>query len=284
MSEWKLVIHGGAKEIAPQDEAANRDGLATSIKAGAAVLRAGGSAVDAVEAAVRALEDCPAFNAGRGSVKTEADTIELAAAIMDGDTLDVGAVAALEQVRNPISVAKALLREYETLLIAGGAERFADAIGAVRCTPDYLLAPEHVTSSKHDTVGAVALDSVGNFASALSTGGLPGQKRGRVGDSPLPGCGFYAENGIGAVALSGHGEGISRLALASRILHLLPNRQVDSAVRDPLAAMARVGGDAGGIAINAEGQIGWDHNSEHFAVASMKEGGEPQIWLKKPGR
>lgn len=285
MAGWKLIIHGGAKEIAVEEECANREGLAEAIDLGRAILGAGGRAMDAVEACVRKLEDDPAFNAGRGSALTNSGTIEMSAAVMDGRTLDVGAVAALAHVRNPVSVARAMLREYEVLMVAAGAERFADSIGAERCTLDKLIAEPGRASSGHDTVGAVALDPGGDFAVAISTGGLPGQKPGRVGDSPLPGCGFYAENSRGAVALSGHGEGIARLALASRIMHAMAELHPDDATLDCLRLMDRVGGDSGAIAIDAQGRIGWSHNSENFAVAMMAEGDQaPAITLKKGKR
>jgi beta-aspartyl-peptidase (threonine type) len=282
MAEWRLIVHGGAKEIAPDEEADNLDGMAAAVEAGRVVLAGGGTALEAVEAAVRVMEERPVFNAGRGSDPTVRGDIEMCSAIMDGASLDVGGVMAIREVCHPISVARALLREEPILLAGDGATQFARDIGAELCGTAELKTADPGEEA-HDTVGAVALDSNGNFAAATSTGGLSGQMQGRVGDSPMPGCGFYAENGVGAVALSGHGEQIARLRLASRIMHSLDGREPDRATREAVDQMHRVGGEAGAIAIDAQGRIGWAHNSPHFAVASIAEGdGAPGIWLRRP--
>lgn len=286
MARWSIAVHGGAKEIAPEEEAANREGLAAAIEAGRAVLAEGGSALDAVEAAVRELESRPVFNAGRGSDPTSEGGIEMCSAIMDGATLDIGGVMAIEEVCHPVSVARALLGEKEILLAGPGALRFAREIGAELCGTAELRTSDAATEeAAHDTVGAVARDAEGNLAAATSTGGLDGQRPGRVADSPMPGCGYYAENGIGAVALSGHGEQIARLRLAARIMERLGTDAPERAIDAALAQMTRTGGDAGAIAIGAEGQIGWSHNSPHFAVAWIAEGDNgPSIALGKDRR
>ena len=287
MTAWKLIIHGGAKEIAPEEETDNRDGLAEAIEAGRKVLVDGGTAIDAVEASVRVLERLPVFNAGRGSDPTVRGEIEMCSAIMDGASLDIGGVIAIQEVCHPVSVARALLHEAPILLAGKGATRFAREIGAELCTLEELKTadPASEGGETHDTVGAVALDSHRDLAAATSTGGLAGQMSGRVGDSPMPGCGYYAENGVGAVALSGHGEGIARLRLASKIMHRLNGLTPDQAIADSVAEMMRVGGDGGGVAIDGTGRIGWAHNSPHFAVASVVEGDNgPAIWLRKQDR
>lgn len=282
---WALAIHGGAKEIAPGDEQANIEGLAAAIEAGRAVLADGGAALDACEAAVRVLEARPVFNAGRGSDPTSAGDIEMCAAIMDGATLAIGGVIAVRGVCHPISVARLVLDEKEILLAGDGARRFAEAQGAELCADADLLtgdAARELAGADHDTVGAVAIDARGDIAAATSTGGLDGQKPGRVGDSPMPGCGYYAENGVGGVALSGHGEEIARLMLAGRIMRRLPEAGADAAVAQGVGEMARVGGEAGAVAIDGDGRIGWAHISPHFAVATIREGeATPGIWLKK---
>jgi len=285
MAEWKLIIHGGAKEIAPEEEADNRDGLMEAIEAGRAILAEGGSAIDAVEASVRVLERLPVFNAGRGSDPTVHGNIEMCAAIMDGASLDVGGVMAIEEVCHPVTVAKSLLREKHILLVGEGATRFAREMGAELCAAEELRTTDPIEemTESHDTVGAVALDRNGDYAAATSTGGLSGQLPGRAGDSAMPGCGFYAENGVGAVALSGHGENVARLRLASKIMHSLNGLGPERAVFDAVSQMKRLGGDAGGIAIDAQGRAGWAHNSPHFAVASIAEGdNSPGLWLRKP--
>jgi beta-aspartyl-peptidase (threonine type) len=281
---WALIIHGGAKEIAHEEEARNREGLAAAIEAGRRVLAAGGSALDGCEAAVRVLEERPVFNAGRGSDPTTEGTIEMCSAVMDGATLDIGGVMAVQGVCHPVSVARSLLPEREILLAGDGGRRFAEQTGAELCTSEQLLTPEQIKELEdaHDTVGAVAMDANGNIAAATSTGGLSGQKPGRVGDSPMPGCGYYADNHAGGVALSGHGEAIARLILAARIMHRIDDAGPEAAVRDALRQMERTGGDAGGIAIDRHGRVGWHHNSPHFAVAAISEGdNEAGIWLKK---
>jgi len=282
---WALIVHGGAKEIAPGEEDANREGVSAAIEAGRAVLASGGSAIDACEAAVRVLEARPVFNAGRGSDPTEIGEIEMCSAIMDGATLAVGGVMAIQGVCHPVSVARMLLGEQEILLAGEGARRFAQEKGAELCGRDELLTEKtekQLAEADHDTVGAVALDAAGNLAAATSTGGLNGQKQGRIGDSPMPGCGYYAENGAGAVALSGHGEEIARMMLAGRIMHRMSEHGPERAVLSSVREMVRVGGEAGGIAIDAAGRIGWAHISPHFAVAAIREGQDkPDIWLKK---
>ncbi|GGC66288.1 asparaginase [Siccirubricoccus deserti] len=268
---WALILHGGAKDIAPEQEEANRAGCLTALTVGAAVLRRGGTALDAVEAAIRALEDDPTFNAGHGSVLNAKGEIEMDAAVMDGTTLDIGGVAAIQSVRHPVSVARLMLREAPTLLAAEGAARFAAERGAELCDPQDLIPREPggaATKGGHDTVGCVALDLDGDLAAGTSTGGLTGCLVGRVGDSPLPGCGLYADNGSGGVAFSGDGESIARTMLAARVIQSLEAGDMPQiAIEAALRRLERVGGEAGGIVLNRQGRIGWAHSSPHFAVA-----------------
>ncbi|WP_424139259.1 isoaspartyl peptidase/L-asparaginase family protein [Roseomonas chloroacetimidivorans] len=277
---WALIVHGGAKEIAPEKEKANRDGCLAALSAGAAMLREGGSALEAVEASIRVLEDDPTFNAGRGSVRNSDGEVEMDAALMDGAALDVGGVAAIRGVRHPITVARLMLREPPTLLVAEGARRFAEAHGAETCDPaDLLLAVE---DTGHDTVGCVALDVMGNLAAGTSTGGLEGSPPGRVGDSPVPGCGLYADNSVGAVAFSGDGESIVRRTLAARVMQLLESGPPQAAIEATLDRLGDVGGEAGGIVLDRKGQIGWAHNSSHFAAGIMtSEDERSRIYLRK---
>lgn len=263
---WALIVHGGAKAIAPAAWARHRQGCLAAAEAGAAVLAAGGDAVSAVETAVRALEDDPTFNAGRGSVRNAAGEVECDAAIMDGASLAVGGVAAVRTLRHPISVARVMLPERPVLLVGEGAEAFARTHGQELCAPEDLLV-EQVSGEGCDTVGCVALDLAGNLAAGTSTGGLAGCAVGRVGDSPLPGCGLYADNAVGAVSLSGEGESLIRITLASRLIQALEGQALDAAIETALAALARVGGEAGLIVIDRQGRIGWGHNSAQFAVA-----------------
>lgn len=285
---WAIIVHGGAHPVPPEKVSASRAGCLAALNAGRKVLEAGGSAVEAVESAIRVLEDDPTFNAGFGSALNADGGVEMDAAVMDGATLDVGAVAGISGVRHPVSVAKGVLREKEILLIAQGAQRFAREHGAELSDPQSMISPEQREAHEshdtgHDTVGCVALDAEGHLAAGTSTGGLSGQRAGRVGDSPLPGCGFYAQDGVGAVALTGEGEALARMTTAARILQRLPGEAPDEAVRGALEDMRRrVGGDGGGIALGAQGQVGWWHNSPHMPVAYQNaQMHEPHTYIAK---
>ena len=274
---WALVLHGGAKTISAPQAEANRQGCLKALAAGRALLENGANAVAAVEATIRVLESDPTFNAGFGSDLNADGEVEMDAAVMDGATLDIGAVAAIRGVRHPVSVARRMLREPPTLLVGEGARRFAVAHGEGDDPVDDLRprAAEDRMAESHDTVGCVALDSAGRVAAGTSTGGLDGTLPGRVGDSPLPGCGFYADDQLGAVAFSGDGECIARVLLASRVMQALGSgSHPQESIHASLAQLARVGGEAGGIVLDRHGRIGWAHNSSHFAVAWMTEGME----------
>jgi L-asparaginase / beta-aspartyl-peptidase len=281
---WALAVHGGAKDIAEDEEKANRRGCLRALMAGRAVLERGGSAVDAVEAAIGVLEDDPTFNAGTGSVPNEDGVVEMDAALMDGLTLDVGAVGAIQGVRHPIAVARLMLREPPILLVAEGACRFAAERGAEACDPGALIPARRNGSGAvagHDTVGCIALDARRNLAAGTSTGGLEGCPPGRIGDSPLPGCGFYADNAVGAVVLSGDGESIARAMLAADVVQTLKAAAPKAAIDRALRRLARVGGEAGGIVLDSGGRFAQGHNSTHFAVAWMADGmAQPQVSLK----
>ena len=265
---WAIIVHGGAKTIEPGEVEPSRRGCERAVRAGQAVLEAGGAATAAVEAAIRVLEDDETFNAGFGSVVNHHGDVECDAAIMDGSTLDVGAVAAVQGVAHPVSLAAALLPEQTVLLAGAGAVRFARERGVRLVHPADLVAPgkreSHIGS---DTVGCVALDTAGHLAAGTSTGGLAGKLPGRVGDSPLPGCGLYAEDGIGAVSVSGTGEEITRVALASHVMAALAEGSADAAAEAGLERLGKVEGRGGVIVIDAQGRIGWAHSSRDFAVA-----------------
>jgi beta-aspartyl-peptidase (threonine type) len=264
---WALIVHGGAKSISPDKAEANRAGCLEAARAGAEVLRYGGSAVAAVEAAVRRLEDDATFNAGVGSVANADGDIEMDAAIMDGRTLAVGAVAAVRRIRNPIGTAAKMLEAVPVLLVAEGAERFARDRGLPMCEPNDPFVSLPAGGPEHDTVGCVAIDAAGHIAAATSTGGLTGQHPGRVGDSPVPGAGLYADDQLGGVAFSGDGESILRTMLAARVMQALETGAASPAAEVAIARLVRVGGEAGAIVIDKAGRFGVAHNSEHFALA-----------------
>jgi beta-aspartyl-peptidase (threonine type) len=284
---WALIVHGGAKKIEPDKAQANREGVLAAVEAGRAVLVAGGSAVDAVEASIRVLEDLPVFNAGRGSVLNAAGTVEMCSGIMDGTDRSVGSVSVIRNVRHPIEVARRLLPEHEVLLAGEGAQVFAREQGLEVATEEQLKAEEPYGSEQaHDTVGAVAVDAAGRVAAGTSTGGLDGTRLGRVGDSPLPGCGFLADNRIGGVALSGDGETITRLTVASEIVRRFQlGEEPDAAIAAAVGKLPEVGGegaDAGAIAVTRDRRIAWHHNSPDFAVAWIDSNmNQPQAVLRK---
>ncbi|HEX9946547.1 MAG TPA: isoaspartyl peptidase/L-asparaginase family protein [Allosphingosinicella sp.] len=284
---WALIVHGGAKDMEPGEEDDNRNGVTEAARAGIAVLEQGGSAIDAVEASIRVLEDLPVFNAGRGSALNEAGEIEMCSGLMDGRDLSVGAVGAIRNVRNPVSVAKRLLPEKEILLVGEGAFLFAKNEG-LETVPSEALMTEtrrEALEQMHDTVGAVAMDQGGNLAAGTSTGGLTGAKVGRIGDSPLPGNGLYADNHVGAVSFSGDGESIARLALAAQVMASIGRDGPEESIAKAVAQLPGVGGsngDGGAIAIAKDGRIGWAHNSSAFAIAyASAEAPEPKAFLNK---
>jgi beta-aspartyl-peptidase (threonine type) len=260
---WSLIVHGGARTIPPDLQAANRRGCLAAAERGAAILRRGGTALEAAEQAVRELEDDPTFNAGSGSVPTSSGQIEMDAAIMDGRSLEIGAVAAVRGISNPVAVARLLLKEKTVLLVGEGAQTFAAEQGIASSSPASCSTAE----PQCDTVGCVARDVHGNIAVATSTGGLTGQRPGRVGDAPIPGCGFYADNQVGGVAISGDGESILRVSLAARVILQMQGKSPTESARTALAALDRIGGEAGIIAVGRDGRFGFAHNSDHFAMA-----------------
>jgi beta-aspartyl-peptidase (threonine type) len=284
---WALIVHGGAKEMEPDEREDNRAGIVEAAEAGRTVLAKGGSAVDAVVAAIEVLERLPVFNAGRGSALKEDGDVEMCSGVMDGRNLALGAVGAIRNVRHPVAVARDLLPEKEVLLVGDGALRFALDKGHEKVPTEALITDTRREALKemHDTVGAVAMDKGGNIAAGTSTGGLTGAKPGRVGDSPLAGSGLYADNHIGGVAFSGDGETIARLALASQVMASIGEDGPEEAIAKAVAQLPGTGGaeaDGGGIAIRKDGAIGWAHNSPDFAVAYVTSGMDaPAAFLKK---
>jgi beta-aspartyl-peptidase (threonine type) len=283
---WSIILHGGAKTIENKDAQANRAGCKKALEAGAAILRNGGTSIDAAEAAVRVLEDDPTFNAGYGSVQNEDGEVECCAAMMEGENFNVGAIAVAKGVRNPIAAAKAMLFDKPVLIAGDGARAFSAQAGLRLCDPDALVAMHEArqpdAEKRHDTVGCVALDKRGLLATAVSTGGLEGTPAGRVGDSPQPGCGFYCDDNIGGVVFSGDGEDIARMMLAARVMYALEDLSPCEAVEASLAHLERIHGEAGGIALTPDGKLGWAHNSDHFAVAySSSNDPHPEVYLSK---
>jgi beta-aspartyl-peptidase (threonine type) len=256
LSHWAVAVHGGCKSIRPQDAESNRAGLQSALAAAVGILQHGGAALDAAQRAVEVLENDPTFNAGYGSVARSDGAVEMDAAIMDGTTLDIGGVCGMRGPGNPVRAARDLLRARETLMVGARPEPKG---------PPPESAVQALVGG--DTVGCVVRDGEGRVAAAVSTGGLSGARPGRVGDSPLPGCGFYADDGVGAVAATGEGESISRVLLSARVVFAMESGYPPQAAAErALAHLARVGGEAGLVVIDADGRIGWAHSGDQFAV------------------
>lgn len=274
---WSLAIHGGAgvidrKTMTPDKERAYRAGLDAALKAGSAVLDRGGTAIDAVEAAIKVLEDDPLFNAGRGAVFTAEGRNELDAAVMDGATLKAGAVAGVTRTRHPVSLARAVMERSPHVMLSGaGADAFSKEQGLEQVDPSWfrteqrwqqLLAwrarnraaidPTHLFG----TVGAVALDAKGNLAAATSTGGMTGKRWGRIGDSPVIGAGTYAKNGQCAVSATGSGEYFIRESAARQVCDRVAwaGQNLAQAADATIQAVGAIGGDGGLIAMGPDGR------------------------------
>jgi beta-aspartyl-peptidase (threonine type) len=273
-----LLIHGGAGADPEFRHEELRAGIRDAVAAGWAVLHEGGGAVAAVEAAVCALEDNPRFNAGRGSALTTEGTVEMDASIMEGDGLKNGAVACVTAVRHPVTLARLILEEGRHSFFAGeGALARARALGVPLCDPEELVTDaqrKRLETVMGGTVGAVALDRRGLIAAATSTGGMTGKPPGRVGDSPLIGCGTYAESTAGGVSCTGDGEATIRVVLARRTIEIL------KAAADPMHAcqiamdvLTEEGRGKGGlICIDWRGRLGWAHSTPLMPVGFMTPG------------
>ena len=323
-----LIVHGGAGAMARDRYDAARAGCRKAAEAGWRVLREGGSALDAVQAAIVVLENDPGFNAGTGAVLTTEGRAQLDAGIMDGNTLNAGAVAGVERIKNPIALARAVLASPHVLLMGAGAEHFATVSGITLCDPAELVtetqyqrwqqgyrlgddvnvgplasytpteethphgnghsngsagavhagaaddaAPIHSDAEKHGTVGAVAVDAQGNVAAGASTGGIAAKHPGRIGDTPIAGAGYYAENGLGGVSSTGHGEDFIRLVLARRALDYIAGGMSAQAAASAAIKLLdeRVHGDGGLILLDGQGRVGYARNTPTMAHAFIIE-------------
>ncbi|MGZ8532645.1 MAG: isoaspartyl peptidase/L-asparaginase family protein [Candidatus Binatia bacterium] len=280
MTEFQpsIIVHGGAGPIKDDSLPARLTGCQAAALAGWEMLRAGGNSLDAAEAAVIVLEDNPLFNAGTGSTLNSLGQVEMDAAIMAGDGLRAGAVAAVTGIKNPIALARRVLEDGRHVLIAGeGAALFARAIGFPECAPASLIVASEKQrwDNKHGTVGCVAFDQNGKLAAATSTGGIFNKLPGRVGDSPLIGCGTYA-NRVGAVSCTGYGEAIIRATLARDAVQLLQGGSEPSeAAGLALANLAALtGSSAGLILIDSRGRVGYARNTTHMPVCYVTLGSD----------
>ena len=277
---WKLVIHGGSGSMArgrlgAEMDALARAGLAAALDAGEAILAAGGSSLDAVEAAARALEEDACFNAGRGSVLAYDGHVELDDAIMDGRDRNAGAVAGLRSTRAPISAARAVMEQSPHVLMSyEGADDFACEAGLEQVPNRWFVTPERRrqlnellargseafdADIKYGTIGCVAVDVAGHVAAATSTGGLTAKRWGRIGDAPLIGCGTYADDRAAAVSATGLGEVFIRAAAAHELCARvrLGGEALQNALDGVLAEVKLLGGNGGLIAVSPSGEAAW---------------------------
>lgn len=314
-----LVIHGGAGNITPslmnaQQEASYREGLKTALDAGYSVLAGGGAALDAVVAAIVALEDNPLFNAGRGSVFTKKGLHEMDAALMNGSDLAAGAVAGVRNIKNPIKLAREVMLHSGHVMLSGkGAGEFALKQGVAQQPDDYFFNKDRYdqwveirdsdlyqldhkednlkgiipnTDHKFGTVGAVACDSHGNLAGGTSTGGMTNKRFGRIGDSPVIGAGTYANDKTCAISCTGHGEFFLRAVVAYDVSCLMEYRGMglkeacDTVIKDKLKTF---GGEGGLIAVNARAEHCFSFNSAGmYRAYRSSEGGETVAFYGEP--
>lgn len=303
---FSIAIHGGAgtilrEQMSDELQQSILADLEAAVKAGHQILAKGGEALDAVVMAVKVLEDSPNFNAGKGSVLTHNEMVEMDASVMDGKSQAAGAVAGVRHIKNPIELARDVMRNSNHVLLVGeGAEKFAFEQGYEYTEQDYfftdrryeqlqsmrekgvfaLSESRYPDDRKHGTVGAVALDQHGNLAAATSTGGVTNKKYGRVGDSALIGCGTVAENGVVAVSTTGVGEFFIRKRVAedvaARIRYL--QEDVHTACEHIIQGELKVmGGEGGLIAIDAQGELHFAMNSTGMYRAGINTQGELSV-------
>jgi beta-aspartyl-peptidase (threonine type) len=307
-----IVIHGGAgtiekADMTPGKEAEYRAKLTEALEAGYAVLKGGASSVDAVEAAIRILENSPLFNAGRGAVFTSEGRNEMDASIMDGSTLNAGAVASVTTIKNPISAARKVMTESRHVMLVGpGAETFAREQGLESADSAYFWTksrwealkkakqseasgmgssstPPAPGSEKYGTVGCIALDQEGNIAAGTSTGGLTNKRWGRVGDSPIIGAGTYANNETCGVSGTGVGEYFMRGLIAYEVSAMMAYRgmNLEEAADAVLEKLAGMGGTGGFIALDGSGNVAMPFNTSGMYRGFIKADGVAHTFMYK---
>ena len=329
-----IIVHGGAYAISDDMVPSIIEGCKRAAIVGHKVLESGGSSLDAVEAAVRVLEDDYHFNAGHGAVLNSDGDIEMDAMIMEGKNLQLGSVGGIKGVANPVSLARLVMEKTDHVMLIGeGAKEFARERGIPDVSTEELMSPEmkqkwknftkyenvvgktfnetsfdythpsqdidqthdHThptldrdidtdhTHSPQDTVGAVARDVHGNIACATSTGGITLKRPGRIGDSPIIGCGGLADDNLGGVSATGHGESITRVTLAHRVLSLLATHSVDESIDQALRYMwDKTGGKGGLILITKDGVIGKGFTTLHMAWTSIDPSGHIETGIDNP--
>ncbi len=301
--KYAIVVHGGAgvmdeKNMPPEFQNEYRKVISQALSTGDSVLSAGGTCMDAVERTIVIFENSPLFNAGKGAVFNHDGIVELDASVMDGKTLNAGAVASVRDVKNPIRVARAVMEKSEHVLLNGaGASQFAKENGFEPVENSYFYTEkryqslqellkkerEENTNDKHGTVGCVALDSYGNIAAGTSTGGMTNKKYGRIGDSPIIGAGTYANNKTGGFSCTGHGEFYIRLGFSRDISALMEykNLSVQEACREEVRKLTELGGTGGVIGLDKNGNIAMEFNTSGMFRGFIKSSGEKEIGIFK---
>lgn len=303
VKNYALVIHGGAGVMDKKNmntEMQNEYTLVLNqvLHVGDSVLKNGGTCMDAVEKTIMIMEDSPLFNAGKGAVFTNDGIVELDASVMDGKTLEAGAIAGVRDIKNPIRVARTVMEKSEHVLLTGsGASQFAKEQGFTPVENSYFHTEkrlkslqelqkkerETTTNDKHGTVGCVALDSYGNIAAGTSTGGMTNKKYGRIGDSPIIGAGTYANNETGAFSCTGHGEYYIRLGFSRDISALIEYKKlsVAQACQEEIRKLTQLGGTGGVIGIDRKGNIAMEFNTSGMFRGYVKSNGEKEVAIFK---
>ncbi len=265
-----IIVHGGAGQVLEDALPKRLEGCKQAACAGWDILGKGGSALDAVETAVIVLEDNPLFNAGTGSALNLLGEVEMDAAIIDGKTLSAGAVAAVKGIKNPIKLARKIMEDGRHVLLAGeGALSFARQAGLPECPPESLIVQERRRrwEKEHGTVGCVALDGTGWIVAGTSTGGISDKLPGRVGDSPLLGCGTYADE-LGGVSCTGDGEAIIRIVMGKTALNFVRagSHPMEAAKKAVALLEKKTGNQAGLILIDRHGRVGYARSTSHMPI------------------
>jgi len=284
-----IVVHGGAgwsQGASDEKQHAIKSGLKEALDTGFSILQSGGSSLDAVEAAIVILEDNPVFNAGRGSVYTAEEKQEMDASIMSGNDQDAGAVASVSRVKNPIKLARYIMEHTEHVMMAGsGAEKVAEQGGLELVDPSYFYSEDRLKSvkkqkdKKNSTVGALAMDKLGNIAAGTSTGGRSNKLPGRIGDSPIIGAGTWAQNNVCGVSGTGHGEYFIRYNVAREICARMEylNLSVGEASAQVIGQLTAIGIEGGVIVLDKNGNISMEFNTDGMARAYRNSKGDEMI-------
>jgi len=288
-----IVVHGGAgwsHGTSDEKQHAIKSGLKKALDTGFSILQSGGSSLDAVEAAIVILEDNPVFNAGRGSVYTAEEKQEMDASIMSGHDQDAGAVASVSRVKNPIKLARYIMEHTEHVMMAGsGAEKVAEQGGLELVDPSYFYSEDRLKSvkkqkaKKNSTVGALAMDKLGNIAAGTSTGGRSNKLPGRIGDSPIIGAGTWAQNNVCGVSGTGHGEYFIRYNVAREICARMEylNLSVGEASAQVIGQLTAIGIEGGVIVLDKNGNISMEFNTDGMARAFRNSKGDEMIAIYK---